>query len=397
MQFQYVALDTNGREVSGLISARSMREAQRLISEDGRIPISTTAAGSSTRSAGASGRKPIKQRDAAPFVRRLSELLLAGVPLERALKSLTQSETGAAAEALLKKVQEGDALSEAVLAHGAPFAAFHAALIKAGEASGRLGPALDELASILENQNSLRAQIVSSLTYPALLSVVSCLVFSGLMTFVVPRFETLFADAGATLPLITQITLSVSRAVGSFWWLPLVLFIAGALSLQRLQKMPIARVQLSEFALTLPVFGRVRSQAETARYTHILGSLLQAGVRPHRAAALSADVASTSAYAGRARNIANRVKRGEAFSVACQSEGFGDGALLEIMRVGEATGALGTSLVNASRLIENNVRNRIDRIVALAEPMIILALAFVIGAVIVSLFIGIMSINDLAI
>ncbi len=397
MRFEYVAIERDGRKVRGFVDASSVRDAINRLNEEGRIPVSATPAdeaGASPSPAAARGR--LKRARLPAFTRRLAQMTAAGVSIETALASLERSSAEDAAGFLGARLREGESFAEALRAYGAPFDGVFIALVRAGEASGDLGPLLERLAGALERSRDARAAIVSALIYPALLLLVSLIVFSILMLFVVPRFETLFADAGADLPLATQFVIGAARAMQALWWAPLVLFIAGA-GLARLAKHDDGlQLRLAEWRLATPLVGGLIRQFETARLTRTLGALLSNGVPAYDAVALAAEAVENPAERRRARDALAHVRRGEPLSGAFAEEDVGDGDFIEIIRVGETSGRLGPALIQAAAIFEENLTRRLKAIVAMVEPMIIVTLGLLIGGVVISLFIAILSVNDLA-
>ncbi len=401
MRFEYVAIEQDGREVKGFLNASSVRDAISILNEEGRIPVSATPAGAAQGGARRTSRRTaargrLKSRRLPAFTRRLAQMTGAGVSIETALASLERSSPDDAAAVLGTRLREGESFADALKAYGAPFDGVYIALVRAGEASGELGALLERLAGALERARDAQSGIVSALIYPALLLLVSLIVFSILMLFVVPRFETLFADAGAALPLATQIVIGAARTMQAFWWAPLVLFIAGAGFLRLARDNEAMQLQLAQWRLAIPVIGGLISQFETARLTRTLGALPSNGVPAYDAVTLAAEAVENAAERRRARSALGHVRRGEPLSAAFAKEGVADDDFIEIIRVGETSGRLGPALLQAAGHFEENLTRRLKTIVAMVEPLIIMTLGVLIGGVVISLFVAILSVNDLA-
>ena len=398
MRYEFVALEADGREVQGVIDATSKREALQKLTRDGRIPVSAAP----QRASGAGGRTDqradgaLRAKSLPDFTRRLAQMISSGVPVARALKTLATSSRDASAETLLASVKRGARLADALESHGAPFTPVYVALVRAGETSGRLSDALTDLARVLERERAAKSALTASLTYPALLAVVSVAVLLLLMVFVVPRFEALFADAGADLPMATQIVLKVAAILQATWQVPLILFVAAFAFLRWRRDDEALRRTIDGFLLRAPVIGSLTAEAVTARYCRSLGALLSGGAAAHDALRLANGAVENRVLRDRADAAHGRVKRGQSFSESFAAEGFGDAEFAEILTVGEASGDVGGALLTAAAIFDENLSRRLKAIVAMVEPIIILTLGVLIGAVVVSLFAAILSVNDLA-
>ncbi len=398
MRFRYVALEADGREVRGLIEARSVREAVARLSSEGRIPVSTEpdTLGGGVAASTPGDKTRLKEKALPDFTRRLAQLTAAGVAVDKALEILAQNSSDDAARFLRARLDKGEKFSGALQKYGAPFDAVFVALVRAGEVAGDLSGALTNLAQSLEQAREVRSELISSLTYPILLLIVSVAVFFLLMLFVVPRFEVLFADAQTQLPLAAQIVIGLASAMKAFWWVPLVLFISAYFGLRSARRNEASARAIDAFILRMPIFGELLRRSEEARLSRALGALLASGAPAYNAMTLASKTLSNRAKISAAHSACERVRRGESLSRAISNEGLAEGDLVEIMQVGESAGDLGPALVRAASMIEDNLTRRLKAMVALVEPLIILTLGALIGGVVVSLFSAILSVNDLA-
>lgn len=397
MRYAYVAIDPDGREIKGFLEAASVREAINALNDEGRIPISAKPVGAEVRTSdNAENGKKLTPKNLPGFTRRLAQMTSAGVPVETALRSLAKSADSDAATLLALELTDGKSLAEAMEAYGDPFSPVYVALVRAGEASGELGALLTRLADDLERARETRGGLISALVYPALLLIVSLLVFSLLMLFVVPRFETLFADAQSELPLATQIVIGAARLMQSLWWAPLALFLTGFAYLRLNRENDTVQLRLSDWRLGLPIVGGLTREFETARLTRTLGALLSSGVPAYDAVRLAAGTVQNLAERVRAEAALHHMRKGEKLSEAFAHENIGTGDFIEIIEVGEASGKLGPALLQAASIFENNLTRRLKTIVAMVEPIIIMTLGVLIGGVVLSLFVAILSVNDLA-
>ncbi|MEL7487162.1 MAG: type II secretion system F family protein [Pseudomonadota bacterium] len=399
MRFRYVALEPDGREVRGEIDAASTRDALQKLSGEGRIPVSAArldSAGGVGRRAARRSQSSLNAASLPDFTRRLSQMVGAGVPVERALETLSRSARDDAAARLQDQLKQGAALADALKSYGAPFTPVYVALVRAGEASGDLASALSSLAKTLERDRSTKDALISALIYPALLFAVSIAVFLLLILFVVPRFETLFADVGGDLPWATRAVLGAAAAIKTVWWAPLAFFVGGYGLFRWRGGDETFRAKVDGALLKLPAIGAAIVGVETTRLARALGALLSSGVPAHHAMRLANEAIANRALAAKAASALARVRRGERFSAAFAAEDLGDAELVEILAVGEASGDVGAALIGAASIFEENLTRRLKAMVSAIEPIIILTLGVLIGAVVVSLFAAILSVNDLA-
>lgn len=398
MRFQYVAIAPDGREVQGTMEAQSVREALNLLSDEGRIPVSATPIDFSQPEQvnQKSGQKSLPTKSLPAFTRRLAQMVSAGVPIEAALASLQKNSPYNVAGFLNARLKEGSSFAEALSAYGAPFDPVYIALVRAGEASGDLGAMLTQLANDLERLRETRNGLISALVYPILLLAVSIIVFSILMLFVVPRFESLFADARSELPMMTQVVIGSARLMQSLWWVPLVGFVGGFIFLRSTQNNESIKIKLSNWQLKIPVVGSLIREFETARLTRTLGALLTGGVPAYEAVSLAIETVQNYSQQVRAKAALLLMQQGKKLSAAFAHEQIANHDFIEIIEVGEASGRLGTSLLQAADIFEKNLINRLKTIVAMVEPIIIMTLGTLIGGVVISLFVAILSVNDLA-
>jgi general secretion pathway protein F len=215
-----------------------------------------------------------------------------------------------------------------------------------------------------------------------------------LMTFVIPRFAIIFNDLGQAIPLPTQILMSISAAVQSYWWVGATLIMAAVLSWRIWTSTPQGRIGWDQFVLRLPIAGPLALQVETARFTRTLGTMLKSGVPMLGAMAVVGDMMSNLAVGSAVGRLADGVKRGGTIAAGMQEHTAFPPLAIHMVRVGEETGRLEEMLLKVADTFETDVRAELKRVLGLLEPAIILAMGVIVAFIVVAMLLAIFSIND---
>lgn len=407
--FAYRAADRRGQTIDGVMEAPDARAVVEQLQRDTYFPIQITPReGAASRPLGRSlsaslaglGGRRVAGRDLVAFTQRLATLLEAGVPLDRALAiqaELAPSErlrviTGE----ILADVRGGTSLADAFAKrHPHPFSRLYVNMVRAGERGGVLETTLERLAEFLEEAQALRDTLVSSLIYPALLTVVGAAAVVFLMTFVIPRFADIFRDLGGAIPAPTRILLAVSGWLQRFWWLlglgALVLALASRVVLGSAR----GRLAVDRLALRLPGLSPVLLEYEVARLARTLGTLLGSGVPLVAALALVKETCSNRHLAAVVGGLVEGVKRGVGLARPMAAAAVFPPLAIHMVRVGEETGRLDDMLLQVGATFEGDTRRRLKRLIALAEPAIILVMGLLVGFIVVAMLLAIFSISEI--
>ncbi len=402
--FAYRAADRRGHTVDGVMEAPDARAVVERLQRDAYFPIRVgPPAGPVTwsgRRRPAGGRGRISNRDVATLSRQLATLVEAGVPLDRALAiqarlAPTARLRGIVAD-VLERVQGGAPLADAVAAHHPrPFSRLYVSMVRAGETGGVLDATLRRLAALLEETQEIRDALVSALIYPLLLAAVGAAAVVFLMGFVIPRFAVILDDLGATLPLPTLLLLEAAGLIQRAGW-PLALLTAGlALGSRMIVATPRGRLTADRLLLRLPLIGPVIVQSETARLARILGTLLQSGVAVLPALIAVRDMLGNRVLVRAVEALVDGVRRGAGLAQPIARSGAFPPLVAHLVRVGEETGRLEETLLRAAASLEADTRTRLQRLVALAEPCIILVMGLAVGFIVVAILMAILTITDL--
>lgn len=398
--FQYRAVDAQGRVSSGLVGAPDRVHAIANIRRTGIIPIDIAegAVGPATKSGKANGKIRAATRR---MIGELAVLLNAGLPLDRALALAIENVEDPAARAefaaMLAEVREGVALSQAMARRAWQFPPTARAMAEAGEANGRLGDALTRLAAALEAADELRRLVVTSMIYPAMLLALATGVILMMLLYVVPQFESLFATAGDKLPSSSRSIMAASRALREHGWLVLGGFVMFLLGVRHLLLRPSVRRSLDEVTLSLPQIGALVRNFETARFARTLSVLLDGEVALPSALALARRSIGNSAMGDLVEKVANGVKEGEGLTGPLAASKVFPRIAIGFLRTGEETSRLPLMLGRLADVMDNDVKIRLQRAIAVITPLITIVLGASVAGIIASIMTALLGFNDLAV
>jgi general secretion pathway protein F len=328
-------------------------------------------------------------------------LLHAGLPLDRALSILISLSEGSALQELLdnvrERVKEGATLADAVEEQGPAFSRFYVNLLRAGESGGALEVVLERLANHMERSKEVRDTLISALVYPAILVVVAFLSIFLLLGYVVPQFAQMFDGVGQVLPLSTRITIAVGETLQQYWWL-LALLIAAAIWIVRRQLTNTSSsYKWHAWSLRLPIVGAVIVKMEVARFAHTLRTLLNNGIPLLKSLSIVKETMGNRVLAKDLERVVGSLKEGQSLAEPLAETTHFPSFAVHMIRVGEESGNLQEILLQVATTYDRDTQITIKRSLALLEPMLILILGVIIAAVIISILVAILSINELVI
>ncbi|MEM7251178.1 MAG: type II secretion system F family protein [Pseudomonadota bacterium] len=400
--FHYKATNAAGEILEGELDAAGEDAVIRRLQSQGQIPIRIDAREATLVAPKPRARRSNKITEAhlQVFTLELSTLLQAGLPLERALATLSQlSESDALAEVTEKlnsEVRRGSDLSAAMEQHEGVFSRFYINLVRAGEASGALEFAMERLADFMERSRELRQSVKDALTYPMILVGVAVVSVAVVMGVVVPKFATLFEDAGAALPTATQILLNVSNFLQSYWWLLGALVIGGVVLIRERLRDPWVQLSRDRVLLRIPVVSDLIQKLEAARFSRTLGTLLGNDVPLLDALAIARESISNQVIAGSVAEVARSVRQGKGLAKPLLEADTFPKLAGHMLQVGEETGEMESMLLKVADIYDREVRAALTRMVTLIEPLIIFFLAFFIGGIILAILVAVLGANELA-
>lgn len=399
--FEYKAVDASGETVQGTMEAASLDMVVLKLQELGNIPLQAREAGSGGFGLGRFnlGRRGMSGREVAAFTQQLSTLLSAGLPLDRSLQvllDLAENDRVKRAVAEIRdRVRQGGSLSDALEEQHGTFNRLFVNMVRAGEIGGTLDQTLARLTDYLERSRDLKDSVVSALIYPALLLLLAAGSLILLLVYVIPQFTPIFEELGGDLPLITKIVLAVGSALQNFWWLMILVAIFVVSRFRRMLSDSERRLAWDQRVLNTRWVGDLVAKMETARLTRTLGTLLTNGVPLLSALSIAQNVISNTVLRREVGDAAREVKTGGGLARNLARGGHFPRLALQMVSVGEETGQLDGMLLKVSDTYDIEVRNTIDRLLSVFTPVVTLLLAVLIGTIVLSVLVAILSINDL--
>lgn len=392
--FAVRAIRPDGGEETIRIEAADKTAAAANISARGLTPIRVQAArdAAAPRSAGGSAKLATR------IARELSVLIAAGLSIEPALAALSrhaaEKKLKAAADALLADIRSGASLSEAFAKRPELFPAPFPEIAEAGEAGGALGRALGELADARERRQAVEASIRGALVYPAFLLVLATVAVSGLLVFVVPRFESLFDQIGRDIPAQAAFVFGLSRTLATIGPFLLIAIVVLVLAVQFALRRPGFREAVDRRLLQLPVIGNASRTMIAARFCRVLALLLRNGLSAVPALRLASRAAGNMWAVRRLSEALAEVRTGRAFAERVEASDVLPPLAAELLSVGEETGELGMAAERLAIFYETRFEQNARLVSRIIEPAVIVLAGIAIGVVIVSILSAMVSIND---
>ena len=403
--YVYKALNERGRQIKGVIDADSVRGARRKLKAKGIYPTSleegrTRETKSFSLNNITANRGPkLSTAQLAVLTRQFSTLVAAGMPLVEALKALSEQIDQTALRTVIAdvtdRVNEGSTLAEALREHPGIFPRLYVNMVSSGESSGSLDMVLLRLADLLESQAGLRRKILSALTYPVLMVVLCCSVIMLLLGYVVPQITTIFEDQGATLPLPTRIIIAMSDFVQSYWWLLIGLLIVGVVSLRSYGKTERGRRKIDRVLLRLPIIGALKLKIATSRLARNLGMMLASGIELLTAMGIAKNIIGSITLEEAVEEAREGVREGKSLAGELKNSGQFPKLLIHMVAIGEKTGQLENMLQRAADAYESEVDTVINGFTSILEPVLIIFLAGIVGAILAAVMLPMMEMTSL--
>ena len=398
--FEYKAVAPTGETVQGTMEAASVDAVVLKLQEAGNVPLQARESGGGFSLGGFSiGRRSMNPREVAEFTQQLATLLGAGLPLDRSLQVLLElAESDRVKRAMSEirdKVREGGSLSDALDEQHGAFNRLFINMVRAGEVGGSLDVTLARLTEYLERSRDLKDSVISALIYPVLLLMLAAGSLILLLVYVIPQFTPIFEELGGDLPFITKVVLGVGAVLQNFWWLIAILVAAAVWWFRRMLADAEKRFAWDTRVLATRWVGDLVAKMETARLTRTLGTLLTNGVPLLSALSIARNVIANTVLRKDVGSAAREVKTGGGLARNLAQEGHFPRLALQMISVGEETGQLDTMLLKVSDTYDKEVRNTIDRLLSVFTPVVTLFLAVLIGTIVLSVLLAILSVNDL--
>ena len=342
-----------------------------------------------------------RRRDVLFFTQELSTLLNAGVPVDRALTisgELTEHpQFRFIILDVLRVLKGGKSLADSLAVHPRYFSDLYINMVRAGEASGSLAAVFERLAEFERSRDELRNYIISSMIYPGLLTLVGLGSIFVLLNFVVPRFAAVFAESRMKIPLPTLIMLEASRIVQAYGWMAAAALVVTALIFRSYIRTTVGRLWWDTLRLRVPLLGDALRKAETARFARSMATLVANNVPLVQSIGISGAILNNRKISGALAEVAQGVKRGEGIAGPVRKAAVFPPLAGHLLMVGEETGRLDHMFARMADIYESDTRSAIKRFTSLFEPLVILVMGVLVGALILSMLLAITSINEVAV
>jgi len=404
-KFQYVAIDNGGKEKKGFIEAENEQDAVGKLKQQQLFPTSLVAAKASTSNAGSAGKAKggggmgfgapsIKKKALTTMTRQLATLLEAGLPLVRAIRTLERQAKGVdpalnkVLHDLADQVEGGSTFSEALGTHPKSFNKLYVSMVRAGEASGAMEVVLTRLAEFMEKAARIAGKVKSAMVYPVSVLCIAGAITAGLMIFIVPKFEKMFAEMlpGEPLPELTELVVGISKVMASNAPQVAIGLVVFIICFKMLLKTKAGRMAFDTASLKVPPFNGLVVKNASARFCRTLGTLMASGVAILQALMIVKDTSGNELVAKAIQDVHDAVKEGEGMTKPLEASHVFPLMLCSMVEVGEETGALPDMLNRVAAVYEEEVDRAVEGLTALIEPMMICFLAVVVGGIVIAMF-----------
>jgi general secretion pathway protein F len=408
--YSYRAVSAAGDVSSGELDAANESEIVDRLRDQGLLPmqiaqsLGRAATGEPTaRPARQSWFSPrrVTRENVLAITRELATLLRAGLTLDRSLELLISLATSLPVAVMLQGIRDevrgGKALSQALDARRDIFSRFYVNIVRAGEAGGALGTVLQRLAETMERNKELRESVRSALIYPTILVFVAVASVMILLVFVVPQFETTFAQAGKALPIPTQVVIAVGTFLRNWWWAAIPAVLLALAWFRRRGRIPAVRRARDGRLLRTPLLGDLIAKVEIARFARTLSTLLANGVTLLAGLAIVKETIGNVVLANGLDGVIAQLREGKGFGRPMAETGLYPRLASQMILVGEESGRLEEMLGRVADVYDREVATAVKRFLAVLEPVLILGLAVMVGGIVFSILLGVMGMSELVV
>lgn len=390
--FSYTAVGADGKEKKGSIVAETREDAARSLKDQGLLPMSIGKQSALDKDINFSfgKKKGVKVRDLSVFCRQFSSIIKAGVNVINALSMMSEQTENKKLKAAIKNVQsnveKGETLSSAMRSEGDIFPSLLVSMVAAGEASGSLETAIERMAIQFEKDAKISGMVKKAMIYPIILIVVMIGVVIAMMMFVIPNFMDMFEGLDAEMPFMTVMVINMSNFILDKWWL-LILIVAGIVfAYKSYYKTDAGRHVIDRIKIKIPVFGVLTVKTACARFSRIMSTLLSAGMPMISAIEIAAGTMDNVLFKDALQKVRSGVALGMGFSQQIGVTRLFPAMLVHMVGIGEETGNIEDMLTNVANYYDEEVELATQSVTALMEPMIIIVMAVVVGALVLAIY-----------
>ena len=424
-KYNYVAMDSRGKETKGTLEVASQNEAIGRVKEMGLFPTKIVEVDKvkekpekKAKAAGKAGKAPakkgqinlnikipglsgrVKSKVLTTFTRQLATLVDAGLPLLRGLRVLGKQERNPTLKNIIGElavaIEGGSTFSEGLAQHPKVFNRLFVNMVKAGELGGVLEVVLNRLSEFMEKAQKIKGKVVAAMFYPVAVMIVAVTIVSVLMVFVIPKFEEVFKDMlpGQQLPGFTRFVLGISDAIAKHFFLTSGCVIVVVIAFVAFVRTRVGRRLFDRFKLNMPVLGPVISKVAISRFTRTLGTLVSSGVPILQALTIVKETSGNVVIGNAVAKVHESVKEGETITTPLDAANVFPPMVISMVDVGEQTGALPEMLMKVADNYDEEVDNAVAAMTSLLEPIMIVFLAVIVGSIVIALFLPLIKLME---
>ena len=402
--FQYRALATDGQVILGSIVATNRPDAVNLLKTQGirplelsekdiLVPVAESISTLNLRKA------RVSRENIQVFTTQLAALLSAGIILSQALVVLEEQTESPALSKIVKQVRTditgGESLSNALAKFPRQFSKMYTSMVRVGESGGVLEVVLKQLGGFLEAENALRSNVFTAMAYPLIVVFVGLGSITLLVTVVIPRLSSVFADFGDKLPWATKMLMAFSKFILSYWWLIIALVVGFVFLFRYALHTTRGKEFFDKTIERIPAMGPMLIKAQISRFSRTMGTLVKSGIPILNALVLVIDTSSNAILRKSLLAVAEKVKKGEGLSKPLRETGFFPPMVTNLIAVGEESGKLDEMLSQVANTYDQEVQHAIKRFITIFEPLVIILLAIGVGGILIAFLLPILNISNM--
>src|SRR5580765_3552826 len=418
-KYNYVAMDSHGKETKGTLEVASQNEAIGRVKEMGLFPtkiveVEKVREKADKKAKAAAGKKKagsininipglsgkVKSKVLTVFTRQLATLVDAGLPLLRGLRVLEKQERNATLKGIIAElalsIEGGSTFSEGLAQHPKVFNRLFVNMVKAGELGGVLEVVLNRLSEFMEKAQKIKGKVIAAMFYPVAVLVVATAILMILMVKVVPSFKSVFEGMleGSQLPAFTRLVLGISDMIKDHIVYTMGILLVLVVIFNLFVRTKFGRLVWDKFKLKMPVIGPVVSKVAISRFTRTLGTLISSGVPILQALTIVKETAGNVIVSDAVSSVHESVKEGETITAPLEASNVFPPMVISMVDVGEQTGALPEMLMKIADTYDDEVDNAVSAMTSLLEPIMIVILAVIVGSIVIALFLPLISLID---
>lgn len=388
-EFRYTVINAAGQTLNGTIEAENEDVCRRIITQRGLYCLELSAASLASRSLSFGGKTKFKTKELSVFCRQFSTMLNSGIGVIKCLDILHSQAENPPLKAIIKNVyesvQRGQSFSQSLKAQNGAFPDIMVNMVEAGEVSGTLDRVMERVADHFEKDIKTGNKIKSAMMYPTILGILTVVVVTVLMVFVLPTFINMFKSSGAELPLPTKVLMAISGSMTGYWYIYFIVIATAILGATNFLKNENGRLKWDKTKTQMPVLGKMIVIVLSARFSRTLSTLMQSGIPLLKSLEIAGKVLGNKFFEKSVTEMREEIRRGNSLSKAISKANIFPIMLLSMITIGEEAGTLEEVLHKTASFYDEESDSAVTRMVGMLEPIMIIAMAGIVGFIVVSI------------